>query len=159
MILILKNIAAKINKKQIKEFLEPTVKGSLFHKTGQIQSIRVLLLKNVKTHITHSHGLVEIIPDTVAERVIKKLNRKIMQGKLVRIAEYRTRSPRNDLRYRKNSIDNTPKDRRTIERRDEYDEYDEYENTFKKTETKIPAPVRNVQHEHIFVTKIKNDRV
>jgi hypothetical protein len=122
MILILKNIPAKTKKQDIKDFIEPVVKGGWLNKTGLIKSISILPLKNSRTRIIHFHGLIEILPDTVAERVIRKLNRKVMAGKFVSLSEYKTRSLRNDSRYRKKNLHDATNDRRTFDRRDEYDE-------------------------------------
>ncbi len=121
MMLILKNIPAKTKKQDIKDFIEPAVKGGWLNKTGLIKSISILPLKNSRTRIIHYHGLIEILPDMVAERVIRKLNRKVMAGKFVSVSEYKKRSLRNDSRYRKNLHDAT-NDRRVFDRRDEYEE-------------------------------------
>ena len=104
MMLILKNIPAKTKKQDIKDFIEPAVKGGWLNKTGLIKSISILPLKNSRTRIIHYHGLIEILPDMVAERVIRKLNRKVMAGKFVSVSEYKKRSLRNDSRYRKNNL-------------------------------------------------------
>ncbi len=122
MMLILKNIPAKTKKQDIKDFIEPAVQGGWLNKTGLIKSISILPLKNSRTRIIHYHGLIEILPDMVAERVIRKLNRKVMAGKFVSLSEYKKRSLRNDSRYRKNNLHDAPNDRRTFDRRDEYEE-------------------------------------
>jgi hypothetical protein len=119
--IIIKNIPRKTKRKDIKEFLKSAVNGSWLSKTGKIQSISILPLKNIRTRIVHYHALVEILPDIVAERVIKKLNKKIMLGKCVVISEYKTRALRNDLRNKNNNIHDDLKNRRICDRRDEYE--------------------------------------
>jgi hypothetical protein len=122
--IIIKNIPSKAKRKDIENFLVSTVNGGWLSKTGQIKSLSILPLRNIRTRIVHYHGLVEILPDIVAERVIKKLNKKIMLGKCVLIAEYKIRNPCNDLRNKNNNIPDDLKNRRICDRRDEY-EYEE----------------------------------
>lgn len=119
--IILKNIPAKTQKRVIKKFLEPTVKGSWLNESGVIKNIIVLPLKNTRTRFVHHHALVDVFPDSVAERVINKLNRKPMAGKLVGVAEYVIRDPDHDTRYQKCDHHDDLEDRRFIDRRGEYE--------------------------------------
>jgi hypothetical protein len=121
MVIILKHIPVKIRKQDIKDFLAPEVKGSWLRKSGQIQSVYILTQKNIQTHITQNHVLVEIFPDLVAERVIKKLNRKTVAGKYVAVCEYKIRNWHNDPRI-KNITRKVQNDRRVGDRRTRYEE-------------------------------------
>jgi hypothetical protein len=121
MIIILKNIPAKIQKQDIKNFIMPIVKGGWFSKRGQINSIVILAQKNIRTHIIEYHCLVGIHPNVVAERVIKKLHRKIIAGKYIAISEYKIRDWHNDKRLGK-PITQQIRNRRLADRRDEYEE-------------------------------------
>ena len=121
MIIILKNIPAKTKKQDVKAFMTPVVDGGWFSKRGQIKNISILVQKNIQTHEVQYHGLVEVTPDVVAERVIKKLNRKIMVGKWIAISEYKTRDWNNDPRRKKTYISELIKDRRVGDRRGQYE--------------------------------------
>ncbi len=121
MIIILKNIPAKIKKQDIKNFITPAVKGGWFSKRGQIQSIVILSQKNIRTHDMQYHSLIEIFPDSVAERVIKKLNRKIIVGKCVAVCEYMVRDWHNDQRLNREAHKRLH-DKRIADRRERYEE-------------------------------------
>jgi hypothetical protein len=121
MIIILKNIPAKTKKQDIKNFITPAVNGSWLSKRGEIQNISMLSRKNICTHDIQYHSLVDIVPDSVAKRVIKKLNRKFIVGKCIAVCEYKLRNWHNDPRI----IRNTNKrlnNRRSTDRRDKYKE-------------------------------------
>ena len=122
MMIILKNISAKASKQDIKEFLSPAVKGGWLSKGGQIEKVSILLQKNRSTHLLHYHGLAEVSPESVAKRVIKKLNRKPLLGKRVAVSEYKVRSPYNDPRLKRTITLRWIDDRRVHDRRENYEE-------------------------------------
>lgn len=115
MIIILKKIPANTNNMQIKEFIKPALKGGVFSKSGRIDNISFLVKKNIKTQHVEYHALVTIMPDSVARRVIKKLNGKRINGKHIVVNEYRHRSWHNDPRI--NPIVTMYHDRRKGDRR------------------------------------------
>lgn len=100
MIIILKNIPANTRNQDIEDFIRPALKGGLFSKSGQIESISILAQKDPKMHHIEYHGLVRIMPDAIAKRAIKKLNRKRINGKHVAVHEYQIRRWQNDPRIR-----------------------------------------------------------
>lgn len=121
MVIILKHIPAKARKQDIKNFIAPEVKGSWFRRSGQIQSVFLLTQKHITSHTTQNHVLVEIFPDFVAERVIKKLNRKTIVGKYSVVCEYKIRNWHNDPRMNK-PVRKLKYDRRIGDRRVRYEE-------------------------------------
>jgi hypothetical protein len=121
MIIILKNIPAKTTKQDIKKFITPTVNGSWLSRRGEVQNISMLSQKNIRTHDIQYHSLCEILPDSVAERVIKKLNRTFIVGKCIAVCEYKVRNWHNDPRLNKNT-NKRLKNRRIADRRDKYEE-------------------------------------
>lgn len=124
MVIILKHIHAKTTRQNIKDFLASELKGGLLSKSGQIQNIYILTQRNIRTREMQYHGLVEILPDSVAERIIKKLNAKMIINKRVAISEYKIRDWHNDPRVI--NIHGRPKprknERRISERREQYEE-------------------------------------
>ena len=121
MIVILKNISANTRKQDIKNFITPVVKGGWFEKKGKILGISILSQRNLRTRMISQHGLVNIEPNDVAERVIKKLNKKLLVGKYIAVAEYKKRDPKNDPRLRNPNVDARIRDRRVCDRRDQYE--------------------------------------
>jgi len=121
MIIILKNIPAKTKKQDIKNFIAPSVKGGWLSKRGKIQKISMLSQKNIRTHDIQYHSLIDILPDSVADRVIKNLNRKFIIGKCIAVCEYKVRNWHNDPRANRNT--NKPlNNRRVADRRNKYEE-------------------------------------
>ncbi len=121
MVIILKDIPAKIKKQEIKDFITLAVKGNWLKRSGQIQSVFLLSQKNIQTHAIQNHILVEIFPDLVAERVIKTLNRKTIAGQYIAVCEYKIRNWRNDPRINK-PVGKLINDRRVSDRRNLYEE-------------------------------------
>jgi hypothetical protein len=121
MIIILKNIPAKTKKLDVKIFITPAVDGGWLSKRGQIKNISFFAQKNIQTREIQHHGLVEIEPDSIAERVIKKLNRKIMVGKWIAISEYKTRNWDNDRRRKNTNVSELIKNKRVADRRGQYE--------------------------------------
>jgi len=98
MIVFLRRIPASTKKHDISDYLEPVLKGSLLQKSGEIKKIDILVVRDTQTQALEFHGLVEIEPESAANRVIKKLNRKVFKGKNIAIREYHQRSWHNDPR-------------------------------------------------------------
>lgn len=73
MVIILKHIHAKTTRQNIKDFLASELKGSLLNKSGQIHNIYILTQRNIRTREIQYHGLVEIVPDSVAKRLLESL--------------------------------------------------------------------------------------
>lgn len=121
MVIILKNIPVKTQKQDIKNFVEPTVNGNWLLKRGKIHSIFILVQRNLRTRLIEYHCLVDVLPDTVAERVIKKLHRKMLVGKCVALCEYKIRDWHNDPRVNK-PTPNYIKNRRIADRRDPHED-------------------------------------
>ena len=82
----------------IAHFLDNALKGSLFARKGIIEKIEIQILQDNRTNTMEYHGLVTIEPDTAAQRVIKKLNRKAFNGKHIAVREYHIRTWHNDPR-------------------------------------------------------------
>jgi len=98
MILILRRIPENTKKHEIIDFLAPVLKGSLLKKEGRIESVKILILKDVVNDSIEYHGLVTIDSDAAAKRVIKQLNRKPFKNKNIAVREYFFRSWHNDPR-------------------------------------------------------------
>ena len=117
MIIFLRNIPAQTRLSDIRAFIEPAIKMSLFGKKGKIGKIKVLHLKDSRTYISEIHGLVTIEPDTAAQKVIKRLNRKKFLGKYIAVREYQRRDWHNDVRLNHKPFVSTKAERRIADRR------------------------------------------
>jgi hypothetical protein len=98
--IILVRIPAETTPRDIAHFLEPVLKGGLFVRKGIIEKIEIQILHDDRINATEYHGLVKIEPDAAAQRVIKKLNRKAINGKHIAVREYHIRNWHNDPRLR-----------------------------------------------------------
>jgi hypothetical protein len=124
MMIIFKKISAKTKKQDIKDFIVPAVKGNWLIKNGQIKSILILTQRNIRTRVIQHHILVEVTPDSIAEKVIKKLNKTTLVGKYIAVCEYKIRNWHNDPRMNHSyaSTYKRLKDKRIADRRDQYEE-------------------------------------
>jgi len=98
MIIILRRIPENTKESEIIMFVSPILKGNFLKKTGHIEYIKILTLKDTQRNTIEHHGLVTIDSDAAAKRVIKQLNRKPLKNKNITIREYFYRSWHNDPR-------------------------------------------------------------
>ncbi len=117
MIIILMYIPANTGNQAIKDFIEPAIKGGLLRKSGEIEKISILALKNIITDKMEYHGLVTIMPDAVANRVIKKLSKKHLNGRRVVLREFQIRSWHNDPRISRKDLTQRIRNKRHSDRR------------------------------------------
>jgi len=114
MLLILKRLNPNTATVDIEQFIEPLIEGWLFRKGGHINSIRIQKLMAQDSDKAEFNALVGIQPDSVAERVIKNLDRKALRGKHINIVEFHPRHYTNDRRLQTGHISD---DRRQSDRR------------------------------------------
>ncbi len=98
MVIILRRIPPSTQDDEISAFLDPLLKGSFYQRSGHIESIRILVLKDNQRNTLEYHGLVSIDSEVAANRVIKQLNRKQFKNKPIIVREYFHRSWHNDPR-------------------------------------------------------------
>ncbi len=118
MLILILRIPRDTNKYDLIKFLEPVIKGGLFSKPGNIESIDIMVHENSNIETSPRHALIRIEPDAAARRVVAKLNKKLLNGKHVNVREFYLRSWHNDPRNK--SLHNAAaifKERRTGERR------------------------------------------
>lgn len=114
MILILKRISPSALPPDIESFIRPILKGGLFSKTGSLEKISIQMLQAANADKPEYNALVRVEPDKVGQRIIKQLNRKVLKGKPINVAEYYLRQRDNDRRSKRIDLAN---DRRRKERR------------------------------------------
>ena len=117
MIVFLRRIPANTRKRDIVDFIKPVLKGGLLQKSGRIEEIKMLVFKDTQTKIMEYHCLVTIDSDAVANRVIKKLNRKVFKGKHITVREYFYRSWHNDPRIKMHEMNEELANKRQGNRR------------------------------------------
>ena len=115
--IILVRIPADTTPHDIADFLEPALKRSFFVRKGIIEKIEIQIFHDSWINAKEYHGLVKIEPDTAARRVIKKLNRKAINGKHIAVREYHIRNWHNDPRLRHTPFNLKFSDRRKADRR------------------------------------------
>lgn len=112
--LIIKRIGETTTVTDIEDFVQPALKGGFLKKTGHIESVVIQKHSLRDSGQTEYHAIVRIVPDVVARRAIKLLNRKRCNHKPVNVCEYHFRHRDNDRREKRN----TPlPDRRLADRR------------------------------------------
>ena len=116
MIVFLRRIPANTSTHEITSFIQPAIKGGLLARSGRIDNIKIVRIKDAERNTLEYHGLVRIEPDAAAARAIKTLNRKAINGKNIAVREYHTRNWHNDPRL-KNQGNLKFADRRKGERR------------------------------------------
>jgi hypothetical protein len=112
-----KRLPRGTQKIEIQNFIASTVKGGLFSKSGKVKNIIIIERNNPQMTLMDYHAVINIEPDCVALRVIKKLNRKKFKDKLIEIRRYFIRNPANDPRNKDRLLDEVPDSRRMRERR------------------------------------------
>jgi len=98
MIVFFRNIPEDTCRRDIAEFLGPALAGGFFKAKGEIVSIGLLLARDKALNLAEYHAIVNIQPDAVALRVIKKLHGQPFRGKRIALREYVVRDWRNDRR-------------------------------------------------------------
>lgn len=104
MMLIFKRISEGTGVPDIEAFVAPALKGGWFRKSGRLQSVVIQMHRETETAGREYHAVVWVEPDQVARRVIKRLNRKPLNGKPVEIAEMKVRHHSNDRAGRYQSL-------------------------------------------------------
>lgn len=121
MLVFFRRLPTGARKADIENFIASTVKGGLFSRSGEIKRITIIVRRNPQLNMTDYHGVVAIEPDSVAERVIKKLNRTRFNGNYIEVRQYYIRKVANDPR-RKNGASQVQDSRRQRERRQEIEQ-------------------------------------
>jgi hypothetical protein len=117
MIIILKKIPPNTSDYHVESFIAPVLKGSLFKASGRIENISFWKYEIVQSNTVEYYALVDIVPDSVGERVIKQLNKKLINGKYIGLQEYHARHWSNDRRVFKSVVDRGKNNKRKADRR------------------------------------------
>ena len=117
MIIILRRIPENTKKSELIEFISPALKGGILKKTGHIEYIKILTLKDTQRNTIEYHGLVTIDSDAAAKRAIKQLNRKPFKNRNITVREYFYRSWHNDPRVNMGQWNDELKEKRKGNRR------------------------------------------
>lgn len=121
MLIFFRNIPPATRKIDLVEFITPAFNfnfvDKFFRSPGTIVDIKLVNLLDKEKNTLNVHGLVRINPDDAAERVIKRLNRKTVNGRRISVREYQARSEKNDPRSAYGDIPQEMLDRRIGDRR------------------------------------------
>jgi len=115
--IFLRRIPAGTKISEIVDFIEPALAGGLLSKSGHIDHVKIIVLKDTSTNIKEYHGLVAVDTDAVGKRIIKKLNRQVFKGKHIVVREYHDRSWHNDPRINRNEWNEELASKRNSDRR------------------------------------------
>ncbi|OQK15237.1 hypothetical protein AU255_18945 [Methyloprofundus sedimenti] len=112
-----RNIPAESRRSDLINVIEPVLKRVWFRRNGIIVKVKIIHQQEHGSNHSVFHGLVTIEPDAVAEKVIKRLNRKMFLGRHIAVREYHHRVWHNDPRVKHNSHDPEILNRREGDRR------------------------------------------
>ena len=98
MILLFKNLPDKTLRSELIAIISPFVNGSFLQTKGNLGKVEILGLKDQNTKVIELHALVNIEPDNVALRVIKKLHGKRFKSTRLTVRKYFLRNWHNDKR-------------------------------------------------------------
>lgn len=94
MLIILTDLPTNITRKDIEGFINVAIDG------GYMDSLSIMLQKNLKTHDVKYHGLVRIRPDAIAKQAVKELNGKQIKDRIIAVHEFQARLWYHDRRVR-----------------------------------------------------------
>jgi len=117
MVIILRRIPQSTVEQDIIDFLDSVLQGKIFQKSGTIESISILTLRDSQRNTIEYHGIVTIDSETAAKRVIRQLNKKPFKNKPIIVREYFHRSWHNDQRVNMHQWNEELADKRKRSRR------------------------------------------
>jgi len=118
MLIFIRNIPELTLTKDLVEFVTPALKGVLPLSSGKVVKAEILVLLDKHTKLMEYHGLVSVDSEKAGRKAIKKLNGARLNGKMVIVREYVTRSWHNDRRLNHaNVADGMGKGMRRCDRR------------------------------------------
>lgn len=89
MILMIKNLNDKVTIEQLEKLVLPVAKGYFFQKAGYIMSIQLIDFVNRQGKAVDRHALLRVLPDyNIKQRIVKKLNGRLLQGESLVVSEY-----------------------------------------------------------------------
>ena len=117
MIIFFRKVPEQTANHDLVRFIEPALKSSWLRKKGVIVDIKVVHMQEHGFNHSEFHGLVTIEPNAIAEKVIKRLNRKMFLGRHIIVREYHRRVWHNDPRINHHAQDLDMSCRRKTDRR------------------------------------------
>jgi hypothetical protein len=117
MLLFFKHIPQDTLNREIVSFVTPVIRGGLLGAKGKVTKIDVIALKDKVNHMVEFHALVNIEPDNVAMKVIKKLDGQVLKERAIAISKYTLRSWQNDKRREDRQIQNRITEKRVNQQR------------------------------------------
>jgi len=103
MMLFIRRIPTDLSRRELEKIVREALKPKVwwpFGPPGTLTRCEVLAIFDKDTGDRERHGLVSIVPQRAAWRVIKRLNRSKMKGKMVEVRPYVKRMYQRDRRIR-----------------------------------------------------------
>jgi hypothetical protein len=121
MLVFFRNVPPTTQKSDLVGAIKPVMKKrfffDFFHRPGAIVNVMLLDLLDKRQNKVNVHGVVTILPDDVADLVIKQLDRKVINGRRITVRQYYIRNERNDPRRNTKYVPKDIADKRERERR------------------------------------------
>ena len=101
MMIFIRKLPRGTSKRELQNFIADGLKpkfGLPFGVQGELHKCDILVIIDKDTGSVERHGLAMVLPEKAAEKLIHKLNRTRIRGRLVEVREYVHRSTRTDRR-------------------------------------------------------------
>ncbi len=115
--IFLRRIPANTRHIEISEFVAPALKTGIFRKSGRIVDVEILSLQDTRLGTIEYHGLVTLDSDLTVQRVIKGLQNRRFNGRMVAVRPYFHRSWYNDPRQTQDTVSSGIIEKRKGDRR------------------------------------------
>jgi len=99
MIIILEKISPETTIQDVRDFITPALKGSVFQKSGHIGYIRIETVSDSVGKKDEHYAIVLVNSDMAAQRIIKKNNMQVLAENRITVRQFFVRSWRNDPRH------------------------------------------------------------
>jgi hypothetical protein len=117
MFIMIKRLSPDVTIDDLDQYIRPVLKGKLFQRSADLQSIRIVALIDKQGQIIERHGLFRITPDKLKPRVIKSLSDKFLALEMKTVNQFVARNWHNDRRMRAIEVELLPNERRIHDRR------------------------------------------
>jgi hypothetical protein len=102
--IFLRRIPANTKHDEISEFVAPALKRGIFRKSAHILNIEILALQDSRAGTVEYHGLVTLDSESAVQSVVKSLQNRRLNGRIVLVRPYYHRSWFNDPRQQQAEV-------------------------------------------------------
>lgn len=113
----MRRIPANTKHAEISEFVSPVLKNGYFRKSGHILNVEILALQDSRIGTIEYHGLVTLDSEAAAQKAVRGLQNRRLNGRMVVVRPYYHRSWYNDPRQKQDQVNEQYIEKRKGDRR------------------------------------------